>query len=313
MQCRSCGAPLPGGSAFCPNCGTATPYNLSSQGAPGVQPPGPSQYQPNAQPPPAYNPAQVPQQPGQAGIAPTVYGGPSYGAPQESAHVTPPPPPDSYGMAGAPGGYVAPPPPPYPYSAPYAPSPGSFMPPGQPPRRQGLWVGLIIGIIALVVLLVAGGIIAFFATRHNTQSNVNTPTATTATSASPTSTTSGVSPSGSPVDPTAAAIITNPQTASAVDSNSLPTTVTSNFSIRQTVYVTFHLNTNGQAGYAQAKLYSGTTYVGNKILAVQAGFDHGYFSVVLNTAATGTVELYWCTQSNCSDAKLAALVTFHVS
>jgi hypothetical protein len=297
MQCRSCGAPLPGGSAFCPNCGAATPYNLSSQGAPGVQPPGPSQYQPNVQPPPAYNPAQVPQQPGQAGIPPTVYGGPSYGAPQENAPVTPPPPPDSYGMAGAPGAYVAPPPPPYPYSAPYEPSPGSFMPPGQPPRRQGPRVGLIIGIIAIVVLLVAGGIIAIFATRHNTQSNANTP----------------VSPSGSPVDPTAAAIITNPQTASAVDSNSLPTTVTSNFSIRQTVYVTFHLNTNGQAGYAQAKLYSGTTYVGNKILAVQAGFDHGYFSVVLNTAATGTVELYWCTQSNCSDEKLAALVTFHVS
>lgn len=311
MQCRTCGAPLPGGSAFCPNCGAATPYNLSSQGAPGVQPPGPSQYQPNVQPPPAYNPAQVPQQPGQAGIDPTVYGGPSYGAPQGNTQVTPPPPPDAYGMAGSPGAYV--PPPPYPYSAPYEPTPGSFMPPGQPPRRQGPRVGLIIGIIALVVLLVAGGIIAILATRNNTQSNVNTPTATTAPSTSPTSTTSGVSPSGSPVDPTAAAIITNPQTSSAVDSNALPTNVTSNFSIHQTVYVTFHLNTNGHAGYAQAKLYSGTTYVGNKILAVQADFDHGYFSVELNTAATGTVELYWCTQSNCSDGKLATLVTFHVA
>jgi hypothetical protein len=187
------------------------------------------------------------------------------------------------------------------------------MPPGQPPRRQGPRVGLIIGIIALVVLLVAGGIIAIFATRNNSQGNVSTPTATTAPSTSPTSTTSGVSPSGSQVDPTAAAIITNPQTASAVDSNYLPTTVTNNFSIRQTVYVTFHLNTNGQTGYAQAKLYSDTTYVGNKILTVQTGYDHGYFSVELNTAATGTVELYWCTQSNCSDAKLATLVTFHVA
>jgi hypothetical protein len=313
MQCRTCGVPLPGGSAFCPNCGAATPYNVSSQVAPGVQPPGPSQYQPNVQPPPGYNPAQVPQQPGQAGIAPTVYGGPSYGAPQESAQITPPPPPGSYGMAGSPGAYVAPPPLHYPYSAPYEPSPGSFIPAGQPPRRQGPRVGLIIGIIALVVLLVAGGIIAIIATRNNTQSNVNTPTATTAPSTSPTSTTSGVSPSGSPVDPTAAAIITNPQTSSEVDSNYLPTNVTSNFSIRQTVYVTFHLKTNGQAGYAQAKLYSDTTYVGNKILAVQAAYDHGYFSVELNTAATGTVELYWCTQSNCSDAKLATLVTFHVA
>jgi len=186
------------------------------------------------------------------------------------------------------------------------------MPPGQPPRRQGPRVGLIIGIIALVVLLVAGGIIAIIATRNNTQSNANTSTATTAPSTSPT-TTSGESPSGSPVDPTAAAIITNPQTSSEVDSNYYPTNITSNFSIRQTVYVTFHLNTNGQPGYAQAKLYSNSTYVGNKILAVQAAYDHGYFSVELNSAATGTVELYWCTQSNCSDAKLASLVTFQVS
>jgi len=167
--------------------------------------------------------------------------------------------------------------------------------------------------IALLVLLVAGGLIAIVATRNNTQSNVNTPTATAAQSTSSTSTTSGVSPSGSPVDTTAAAIITNPQTASAVDSNYLPTKVTSNFSIGQTVYVTFHLNTNGQTGYAQAKLYSDTTYVGNKILTVQTGYDHGYFSVELNTTATGTVELYWCTQSNCSDAKLANQVTFHVA
>ncbi len=314
MQCRSCGTSLPGGSAFCPTCGIATPYNLSSQGTPGVQPAGPSQYQPNVQPPPAYNPAQVPQQPGQAGIAPTVYAGPNYGASQENRSVTPPPPPDSYAMAGSPGAYVAPPPPPYPYSAPYERPPGSFMPPGQPPRRQGPRVGLIIGIIALVVLLVAGGIIAIFAaTRNNTQSNVSTPTVTTAASASTTSTTSGVSPSGSPVDSTAAAIITNPQTASAVDRNYFPTTVTNNFSIGQTVYVTFHLNTNGQTGYAQVKLYSDTTYVGDKILTVQTGYDHGYFSVELNTAATGTVELYWCTQANCSDAKLATLVTFHVA
>jgi hypothetical protein len=46
---------------------------------------------------------------------------------------------------------------------------------------------------------------------------------------------------------------------------------------------------------------------------VQPDYDHGYFSVQLYTAATGKVELYWCTQSNCSDAKLANVVTFTVS
>ena len=31
MQCRTCGTALPPGSAFCPNCGTATPYYASRQ------------------------------------------------------------------------------------------------------------------------------------------------------------------------------------------------------------------------------------------------------------------------------------------
>jgi hypothetical protein len=313
MQCRSCGAPLRSGSAFCTNCGAATPYNIS-----GAQPAGPSQYQPIDPSSPSYNPPQAQATP-QSGIAPGVYGAPSYGMPQEQAYSTPPPNP--YGTPVSPGAYAAPPPPPTPYGGQYAPAPGSFIPPpDQPPRRQGPNVGLIIGIVALVVLLVAGGVIALLATRNNAQTNTNRPTATT-TSSPITPTTQavtptaqqGVSPSGSPVDPTSATIITNPQTASAVDSNDLPTSVTSNFRIRQTVYVTFHLNTNNQAGYVQAKLYSNTTYVGNKILTVQPGYDHGYISVQLYTAATGTVELYWCTQSDCSDAKLAGVVTFTAS
>jgi len=31
MQCRTCGTALPAGAAFCPNCGTATPYTVSRQ------------------------------------------------------------------------------------------------------------------------------------------------------------------------------------------------------------------------------------------------------------------------------------------
>jgi hypothetical protein len=83
--------------------------------------------------------------------------------------------------------------------------------------------------------------------------------------------------------------------------------------VKQNVYVTFNLTTNGQSGYAEAKLYNGTTFVGNKILTIQSNFDHGYFTATLNQAATGTVELYWCTQSDCSDAKLATFVMFTVS
>ena len=89
--------------------------------------------------------------------------------------------------------------------------------------------------------------------------------------------------------------------------------MTSNFAVRQNVYVTFNLTTNGQSGYTEAKLYSDTTFVGNKILTIQSNFDHGYFTATLNQASTGTVELYWCTQSDCSDGKLATFVTFTVS
>src|SRR6266851_2096585 len=288
MQCRSCGAPLRSGSAFCTNCGAATPYNIS-----GAQPAGLPQYQPIDPSSPSYNSPQAQATP-QSGIAPGVYGAPSYGMPQEQAYGTPPPNP--YGTPVFPGAYAAPPPQPTPYGGQSAPAPGSFIPPpDQPPRRQGPNVGLIIGIVALVVLLVAGGTIALLATRNNPQTNTNRPTATT-TSSPITPTTQavtptaqqGVSPSGSPVDPTAATIITNPQTASAV-------------------------NSNNQAGYVQAKFYNNSTYFGNKILTVQPGYDHGYFSVQLYTAATGTAELYWCTQSNCSDAKLADVVTFTAS
>lgn len=315
MQCRSCGAPLPSKAAFCTNCGAATPYNISGQ--PGFQPAGPSQYQPIDPSSPSYNPPQAQATP-QSGT-PGVYGAPSYGMSPEQAYGTPPPNP--YGTPASPGAFTAPPPPPTPYGGQYPPPPGTFIPPDQSPRRQGPNVGLIIGIVALVVLLVAGGGIALVATRNNPQTKTNTPPGTTRSSSiTPTTqavtptTQQGVSPSGSPVDATSAAIITNPQTSSAVDSNYLPTGVTSNFRIGQTVYVTFHLNTNNQAGYVQAKWYSNTTYVGNKILAVQqSGYDHGYFSAQVYTAATGTVELYWCTQSSCSDAKLATIVTFTVS
>jgi hypothetical protein len=128
-----------------------------------------------------------------------------------------------------------------------------------------------------------------------------------------TPTTGGTTPSGATIDPAAAAIVSKAQTSSAIDSNYNPTQVTSNFKTGQNVYVTFNLTTNGQSGYVEAKLYSGTTYSGNKILTVQPNFDHGYFTVTLNQPSTGTTELYWCMQSNCNDAKLATFVTFNVS
>ena len=325
MQCSSCGMTLPTGSAFCTNCGA----RVSSQGTPGTPFPESSQVDPTVVASPSYDPAQIVPPSSPPGTPPTAYGAPSYNTP----------PPNPYGVSPSPNLYGSPPPPPpypyvappplsNPYGAPYAPPPGSFIPPNQPPtRRQGPRIGLIIGIVVLLLLLIGGGILALHAATGGSQANNNTatpttvPSATTAPSSSPTTSTSpavtpttqGVAPSGSPVDPTSAAIITNAQTASAVDSNSFPTNLTRDFAVGQTVYVTFHLTLHGQSGYAEAKLYSGTTYIGNKILTVQSTFDHGYFTATLNQASTGTIELYWCTQANCSDAKLATFVVFNVA
>jgi len=249
--------------------------------------------------------------PNQQAVPPTVYGSP-YSTPQQYSYEAPPPPPPA-NVYGAP-------PPPNAYGAPYAPSAGSYIPSGQPPtpptRRKGPGVGLIIGIIVLVLVVVGGGLLAIRAASSGSNTNTVTPTATTASStATPaaTPTTGATTPSGAQIDPAAAAIITKAQTSSAIDSNDFPTHLTSNFTVEQNVYVTFNLATNGQSGYTEAKLYSGASFVGNKILTIQSNFDHGYFTASLNQAATGAVELYWCTQSGCSDAKLATFVTFTVS
>jgi len=283
---------------------------MHSQGNAGNQPAGSSQVEPTIAASFSYQTPQMNPSPNQQAVPPTVYGAP-YSTPQQYSYEAPPPPPPA-NVYGAP-------PPPNAYGTPYAQTPGSYVPPGQPPtpptRRKGPGVGLIIGIIVLVLLVVGGGFLVIRAASSGSNTNTVTPTTTGASSTTPAAThTSGTTtPSGAQIDPAAAAIITKAQTSSAIDSNDFPSHVTSNFTVKQNIYVTFNLATNGQSGYTEAKLYSDTTFLGNKILTIQSNFDHGYFTASFNQAATGTVELYWCTQSNCSDAKLATFVTFTVA
>jgi hypothetical protein len=312
MQCSTCGFMLPAGAAFCTNCGA----KMGNQGIPGSQPAGSSQVEPTIAASSPYGAAPMNPSSNQQAVPPTVYGAP-YSTPQQYSYEAPPPPP--------PANVYGTPPPSNPYGAPYAPPPASFVPPVQQPptRPKGPNVGLIIGIVVLLLLVVGGGFLAIRAASNGSKTNTTTtPTATTAQSTPTTSitptpivtpATGGTVPSAAQVDPAAAAIITKAQTASAIDSNDFPTTLTSSFNAGQTVYVTFNLTTNGQSGYSEARLFSNTTYIGNKILTIQSNFDHGYFTVFINQAATGTVGLYWCTQANCSDAKLATFVTFTVA
>jgi len=200
--------------------------------------------------------------------------------------------------------------------------PGGFPTPGQPPKRKSR-VGLIIGIIVgVLVLACAGLIIAISAAVHSGVSTVNTTltaTAATVTAASQTTPTStqpsSAAPSGSPVVPSAAAILNDLKMASAIDNNYNPTTLSTTFTTNQKIYVTYSINTAGQTGYALSKWYlNGTLDSTSTPLKIQANFDHGFFrNTGFAAAGNGAVELYWCTQSDCSDAQLASFTTFTVT
>jgi len=291
--CQNCGRQLPSGVQVCANCGASITYNTGSSGIDQAYPATPS---------------------AASERDPTVFSS------LPSNYEAPPPPPIStqYG--------TPPPQTPYPpYSAPLS---GEYGVPPQQPRKRSR-VGLIIGIVVGVVLLLCIGV--FFGLYESgknslnanatatadvqTQTANNNPTAapTTAPTSVPT-TASGSSPSGNSIDSTAASIVTNPVMASAVDSNYRPTTTASTFQVNQKIYVTFDLNLNGSTGYVEAKWYiNGQIYVSRNFAANNPNYINGYFWQEYTTPGQGAVELYWCTQSNCSDAALADFVNFTVT
>ncbi len=318
MHCGSCGTKLPPGAAVCPVCGVPTPYNVSQAPSPGVP-----QYQPTV-PASPYDTPMPPQSsndptyisspyggvPSQA-VPPTNYGSQPYNPSQQNPYATlpansyAPSPVNPYGAAV----------PQDPYSVPVQPYPGSFPPPVQPPKRRSR-IGLIIGIVILVVLLACVGLfVALSLAAKNVATNVAATLTATVPTPGTTQVTQGTAPSGLQIDPSASAILTNPQMASAIDSNTdIPTKLSTTFVVKQTIYVTYGINTGGGSGYATAKWYNNGTFAfASKVLTIQSNFDHGYFSAYFNIPTNGTVELYWCTQPNCSDAKLAGFTTFTVT
>lgn len=320
MKCSSCGSSLPVGAAVCPVCGVPTPYNVSG---------GPQQYQPTVPAPPygapqsSNDPTYISSPygaPSQQPIPPTSYGSQSYDPSQQNPYGSAPANP--YGASTYPYGSAVPQ---DPYSAPAMQPqayPGGFPPPGQPPKRKSR-VGLIIAIIAGVLVLgCAGLIIAIGALARSGVSTVNTAltstaaTVTAAAQTTPVSTQpSSAAPSGSPVVPSAAAILDNLKMASAIDNNYNPTTLSTTFTTNQKVFVTYSINTGGKPGYALSKWYiNGTLDSTSTPLQIQANFDHGFFrNSGFTTTGIGAVELYWCTQSDCSDEQLAAFTTFTVT
>ncbi|GAC1378438.1 MAG: hypothetical protein NVS4B7_02010 [Ktedonobacteraceae bacterium] len=318
MNCSSCGANLPPGAAVCPVCGTPTPYNVAGAGS------GSSQQ---------YEPTVVTPQPQYGGSPPTAYGAPPYGVP---------PPPDPYNSSANPYGAPVQP---NQYGAPSSQQGyGQYIQPGQagtygggmqaPPPKRRSRVGLIIGIVAAVLVLGCVGVCgALYVIGKNTVSNVQltatavaatqsasnnvTPTTNgatpTTTNTTPTTSTSGA-PSGLSIDPTAAGYITNPNLSTAIDSNYNPTNPTTTFKVNQVIYATFRVEASAPDGYLTGKWYSDGKYAfSSKVLQSHAGGGLGYLAARYNVPTNATVELYFCMQSNCSDAKLAQVVNFTVT
>jgi len=125
MKCSACGMQLPAGVAYCPNCGTPTPAFYAPTG---TTPNNPTVSSPaDNTPPPPY----------------TNYGSQQYGT--QSPYDAPPPPPNAYNT---------PPPPAY-----YPGKEQQFVTP-PPAKPRGNRTGLIIGIVALVLVVIVGGILA---------------------------------------------------------------------------------------------------------------------------------------------------------
>lgn len=312
MNCRSCGTSLSPGIAYCPNCGSPTPYNSTGQGAssPYDQTVASSSYDPNTPP-----------------SNPQPYTG--YGAPPPSGSYTYPPPPQDpynsmpstpYGNTGgnsAPGTYPSTPASYNNYGGAPTPYPGAGQPGPYgmvPQQKKSSKVGLILGITALVVVLGCGGIIA--ATALFSRGSTTTTTGTTPTVAptqAATQSTQGDVPSKSDIVPAAATIIFNVKMASAIDSNYHPTVVTDKFKTKATVYATFKVNSKDDDGYIRAKWYQNGIELTRDILQHSAKNDHGYFSLPYDDPGDGAIAMYWCLKSDCSDEQLAQITTFTVS
>jgi hypothetical protein len=116
MQCRSCGAELPGGAAHCPTCGVVTPYKVSGPEVSSddltvaSSPPDATLYAPPPPPPPP---------------PPPEYGLPLSRVPQPNPYE----PLDPYGVPGSP-------------------------PP--PMRRRWLSTGMTALLIVLALLVIGG-------------------------------------------------------------------------------------------------------------------------------------------------------------
>lgn len=119
-------------------------------------------------------------------------------------------------------------------------------------------------------------------------------------------------PSGSQVDQNASSIITNPR----LVANQKPASPErANFKVGETIYGMFNPNLNGQSGFVMGKWYSDKNLIfTTEIQRLNPNFHYQFFSSVYSSPTTaGSVEFYYCTKIDCSDAQLAAVKNFTVT
>lgn len=324
MRCKNCGTPLPQGSMRCVSCGTVNmPTSVT----------GPNQGQPMA---PGRNPSGLLSRAAQNGGQPVIGSNGAMSRPNSY------PPPTMSTSTPMPSAAFVPPHPPMPPVGPTTPprlsvpqTPHAYLPTTGPhqlqaqdtsgriqsgafttgpqavPAEKKPGIGNILMAVVLVsvmLALVCGGLI-YLGVRLKSTTATNTRT----TPAGTRTTTFSNIPSNIQAVPTAVAILSGGQTTSAINSNYQPTAVTQNFTAKQTVYFTFHVDSQRLPGYVQVKWYLDGQVISTDILAHSPQNDHGYFSLAYNVPGSGAAAMYWCTQPTCSDAQLAQVVTFFVN
>jgi hypothetical protein len=173
--------------------------------------------------------------------------------------------------------------------------------------KPDLLAGMLVGILFVVLVGAAIIVIPRLTTPQTPSGNaiVSSPTPQT--------------PSGNAIDPSAASFITTITTTSSVDPlTAAPGPVTQTFKMNATVYVVFQLNLKNfdfkthDTVYIQAKFYGDKTFVYQGMLIFKEQRAGGFFEAQYTQPMAGSVELYWCLQSSCSDGKLAQTTSFTI-
>lgn len=168
-------------------------------------------------------------------------------------------------------------------------------------------------ILCLAICIVIGGMTGVVALLNKS----TTETTSTAPVVIPTDNTTAsipanAGPSGAKVQPAAAALIIEAHTSSSINDKYIPTHLTKIFPAKQTIYITFVINSPQQSGTIMVKWYENGKQLHTDTLQHSPPNNVAFFSEQYEHKANGSAELYWCTQESCQNAQLAQVLTFTV-